>query len=189
VKNAAALPADASPRERILETALRLFYADGLRAVGIDRIIAEAEVAKASFYRYFASKDDLIVAFLRLRHDRWMQWFTGRLEARCAEQGARLERVTEVLQEWFEEPGFRGCAFINTMSEGSVTGEAVSVVQSHKDELLDCLVALARRAGHLHPRRAAEEALLIVEGAIVRAHMTGESRAVSETAARMLARL
>jgi AcrR family transcriptional regulator len=184
-----ALDPDASPRERIVETALRLFYAHGVRAVGIDRIIAESEVAKASFYRYFPSKDDLVVAFLRLRHDRWMAWFVASLETRCAAKGPDFERVAEVLREWFEEPTFRGCAFINAMSEGGHSGEAVSVVQSHKDELQDCLFALARRIGHPQPRRAAEEALLITEGAIVRAHMTGDVKGTVDTTARLLARI
>jgi AcrR family transcriptional regulator len=179
----------AAPRERILETALRLFYANGIRAVGIDRIIAESEVAKASFYRHFPSKDDLVVAFLRLRHDRWMAWFTQGLEAACAARGPAFERVAELLLEWFEEPSFRGCAFINAMTEGGGPGEAISVVQSHKDELQDCLRALARRIGHPHPARAAEEALVIVEGAIVRTQMTGDACGVAAITARLLARL
>ena len=173
------------PRQRILETAMRLFYADGIRAVGIDRLIAESQVAKASFYRHFPSKDDLVLAFLRLQHKRWMNWFAGRLEARCAAAGPAMERAAEVLREWFEEPDFRGCAFINTLAEGSAQGEAISVVQSHKDELQDCLLALARRCGHPQPERAAEDALLIVEGAIVRAHMTGDAGA-ADVARRLL---
>jgi len=176
------------PRERILETAMRLFYAEGIRAVGIDRLIAESRVAKASFYRHFPSKEHLALAFLHHRHERWMAWFARRLEARCAEHGVAMERAAEVLREWFEEPDFRGCAFINTLAEGSAQGEAISVVQSHKDELQDCLQALARRCGHPRPVQAAEEALLIVEGAIVRAHMTGDAGA-ADVAGRLLQRV
>jgi len=176
------------PRERILETAMRLFYAEGIRAVGIDRLIAESQVAKASFYRHFPSKDDLVLAFLRRRHERWMAWFAGRLAARCEAQGDAMERVAEVLGEWFAEDGFRGCAFINTLAEGSARGEAISVVQSHKDELQDTLQALAQRCRHPRPAQAAQEALLVVEGAIVRAQMTGDAR-VAETARRLLQRI
>lgn len=179
----------APPRERIVETALRLFYANGIRGVGIDRIIAESEVAKASFYRHFPSKDDLVVAYLSLRHDRWMAWFTQALEAACTARGPAFERVAEVLLEWFEDPAFRGCAFINAMTEGGTPGEAISVVQSHKDELQDCLLALAQRIGHAQPARAAEEALVIVEGAIVRAQMTGDAKGVAAATGRLLARL
>lgn len=183
------LDPNAAPRERIVETALRLFYANGVRGVGIDRIIAESEVAKASFYRHFPSKDDLVVAYLGLRHDRWMAWFTQSLEDACAARGPAFERVAEVLLEWFEDPAFRGCAFINAMTEGGAPGEAISVVQSHKDELQDCLLALARRVGHAHPVQAAEEALVVVEGAIVRAQMTGDAKGVTATTARLLAKL
>jgi AcrR family transcriptional regulator len=177
----------ASPRQRLLDTALRLFYSEGLN-VGIDRIIAEAGVAKASFYKHFPSKDDLIVAFLRQRHENWMKWFAARLEQLAFQRKPRMKLVAEVLREWFEEPGFRGCAFINAMASGGLAGEAVSVAQSHKDELLDCLRALAGRAGLKAPGELAEEALLIVEGAIVRAHMTGDP-GVAKVAARALARL
>ena len=177
----------ASPRDRILQTALALFYADGLR-VGIDRIIAEAGVAKASFYRYFPAKDDLIQAFLETRHEHWMAWFAGRVDALCTRQPPSLALAAVVLGEWFAEPGFRGCAFINAMADGGLAAPSIGVVQRHKQDLLAYLVALARRAGNPHPADAAEEALLIIEGTIVRAHMTGEP-AVAKTAARMLMRL
>ncbi len=182
-------PIDELPApERILETAVRLFYAEGTRAVGIDRIIAESGVAKASFYRHYPSKDDLVLAYLRLRHQRWMASFADRLEALCASRGNGFERVAEVLQEWFAEPDFRGCAFINLLAEGGPAGEAFSVAQSHKDELQDCLLALAQRIGHARPRQAAEEALMITEGSIVRAQMTGDITAAA-VARRLLARL
>jgi AcrR family transcriptional regulator len=176
-----------SPRQRLLDTALRLFYAEGLN-VGIDRIIAEAGVAKASFYKHFPSKDDLVVAFLRRRHEDWMRWFIARLEKLVSQRGPKMKLVAEVLRQWFEEPGFRGCPFINAMASAGLTGEAVSVAQSHKDELLDCLQGLAKRAGLKAPAAAGEEALLIVEGAIVQAHVTGDP-GVAKVAARALARL
>ena len=177
----------ASPRDRILQTALTLFYADGLR-VGIDRIIAEAGVAKASFYRYFPAKDDLIQAFLEARHEHWMAWFVGRVDALCAQQPPSLALAAVVLEEWFAEPGFRGCAFINAMAEGGLAAPSIGVVQRHKQDLLTYLADLAGRTGNAHPADAAEEALLIVEGAIVRAHMTDDA-GVAKTAARMLMRL
>ena len=177
----------ASPRDRILQTALAVFYADGLR-VGIDRIIAEAGVAKASFYRYFPAKDDLIQAFLEARHEHWMAWFAGRVDALCASRPPSLALAAYVLEEWFAEPGFRGCAFINAMAESSLAPSSVGVVQRHKQDLQTCLARLARLAGARCPEAAAEEALLIVEGAIVRAHTTGDP-ATAAIAARMLARL
>ena len=67
-------------RERILQTALKLFYENGIRATGIDRIIAESGVAKMSFYRYFPSKTDLVAEYLRNLNDLWMEWFTTAVE-------------------------------------------------------------------------------------------------------------
>jgi AcrR family transcriptional regulator len=177
----------ASPRERILDTALALFYAEGLR-VGIDRIIAEAGVAKASFYRHFPAKDDLVQAFLEARHEHWMAWFATRVDALCATRPPSLALAATVLEEWFVEPGFRGCAFINAMAEGGLPARSVGVVQRHKAELLAYLRTLATRSEAPHPAQSAEEALLIIEGSIVRAHMTGDP-SVARTAARMLARL
>lgn len=176
-----------SPRDRILDTALALFYAQGLR-VGIDRIIFEAGVAKASFYRYFPAKDDLVQAFLKARHETWMDWLTQRVDALCTERPPSLALAATALEEWFAEPGFRGCAFINAMAESGLPAESIGVVQRHKTELMAYLQTLAARAKAPHPAEAAEEALLIVEGSIVRAHMTGDP-SVAKTAARMLARL
>jgi AcrR family transcriptional regulator len=181
-------PAATSVRERLLFTAAGLFYREGIRAVGIDRIIAESGTAKASFYRHFKSKEDLVLAYLYLRHDMWMRWFSSRLQRACEQRGRSFERVAEVLGEWFVEPDFRGCAFINVLAEGVPTGEVLSLVQSHKADLQDALLALARELSHPSPLAAAEEALMIVEGAILRAQMTHESSVVT-TARRLFRRL
>lgn len=175
-------------RDRILFTAAGLFYREGVRAVGIDRIIAEAETAKATFYRHFKAKDDLVLAYLYLRHDQWLQWFVDRLGQACDARGLSFERVADVLGEWFGEADFRGCAFINVLSEGVPTGEILSVVQSHKADLQDALEDLARRMSHPRAGQAAEEALIVVEGAIVRAQMTRDE-SVAAVAARLLRRL
>lgn len=175
-------------RDRILFTAAGLFYREGVRSVGIDRIIAEAATAKASFYRHFKSKDDLVLAYLYMRHDMWMQWFASSLERACTQDGPAFERVAQVLGKWFRQPDFRGCSFINVLAEGVPTGEVLSLVQSHKADLQDTLEALARRLGHPEPVAAAEEALMVVEGAIVRAQMTHDL-AVVGIAARLLRRL
>lgn len=177
-----------SVRDRILFVASGLFYREGVRSVGIERIIAEAETAKATFYRHFKSKDDLVLAYLYLRHESWMQWFAGSLQRSMEHSGPSFVRVAEVLGEWFREPDFRGCSFINVLAEGVPTGEVLSLVQSHKADLQDTLEALGRRLGHREPTTAAEEALMIVEGAIVRAQMTHD-HAVVATAARLLRRL
>src|ERR1700759_4123148 len=114
--NTSALPtgvADLAPDARILHTAHDLFYRDGIRATGVDRVIAESGVAKKTFYRYFPSKDDLIVAFLDFRHDNWMTWFRDAL----ARHGGTLSALVPALAEWFGSEAYRGCAFINSVVE------------------------------------------------------------------------
>lgn len=164
-----------SARDRILETASRLFYREGLRATGIDRIIAESGVAKMSFYRSFASKNDLIAEFLRQRHAAWMQRFRTGVESALAAPGADLEVIADVLEEWFREPDFRGCAFINTLAEsGPGNGEDVAIARAHKAELEAYVAELAERLNMPAPLSVAAMAMLIIEGAIVRAQMTGD---------------
>lgn len=169
-----------SARDRILETASRLFYQEGLRATGIDRIIAESGVAKMSFYRHFPSKADLIAAYLNARHDQWMAWFTGEVDERIGKSGRGLEVIADVLGDWFRQPDFRGCAFINTLAEsGAAAGQEQHIAVEHKQQLKAYLEKLARQLGLARPRQTAEMAIVIIEGAIVRAQMTGDKNVVA----------
>jgi len=163
-----------SARDRILNTALKLFYQNGVRATGIDRIIAESGVAKMSFYRNFPSKADLVAAFLHKRHDNWMGWFTSSVERKIAQPNASLSVIADVLQSWFEDPGFRGCAFINTFAEGGpIDSEPNNIAREHKQQLKEFVEKIADRLGLNNPKTVADAAILVIEGAIVRAQMTG----------------
>lgn len=168
-------------RQRILETADRLFYQEGLRATGIDRIIAESGVAKMSFYRHFPSKADLIATFLETRHERWLGWFEHAVDARLGKPGAGLEVIADVLREWFDEADFRGCAFINTVAESGSSNDddASRIALRHKNDLAAYLVTLARRLHLTRPQQVAEAAMIIIEGTIVRAQMTGDAGVVA----------
>ena len=166
-----ALPA----RERILLTAHDLFYADGIRATGIDRVIAASGVTKVTFYRHFPSKDDLVRAFLDHRHARWMAWFVDALGRRGAHERAgdagALLLLADVIAEWFADPAFRGCAFINAVAEvgGSVDG-AAERAREHKREMVEVIAGLLPAA--LPARMAlAQAAALGMDGAIVKAQM------------------
>lgn len=169
-----------SARERILDTAKRLFYRDGLRATGIDRIIAESGVAKMSLYRHFPSKNDLIAAFLAWRHDHWMGWFRAAVDARLA-QRAELGVLADALGEWFAQDEFRGCAFINTVAETGAVEEALHLQQAivHKEELEAYLADVATCLGLTEPAFAAQEAMLCVEGMIVRAQFRRDPQIVA----------
>ena len=108
----------ADGRERILETAYELFSRHGTRAVGVDRIVAEAGAAKMTLYRNFASKDELIVAFLAAREERWTRgWLQAEVERRAQDPAERLLAIFDVFGEWFAREDFEGCSFINVMLE------------------------------------------------------------------------
>ena len=109
--------APSTARDRILDTAFRLFYARGIRAVGVDRIIAESGVAKATFYKYFPAKDDLVVAYL----DRVDGIWSGQLHDAAAAAGPdpadQLVGLFDALGTACRRDGYRGCAFINAAAE------------------------------------------------------------------------
>lgn len=161
--------AEARPaRERILLTAHDLFYRDGIRATGIDRVIAEAGVTKVTFYRHFPSKQLLVEAFLEHRHARWMAWFTDALQR----HGGDVPALVPALREWFAQPPFRGCAFINAVAElGDAHPEALAIARRHKDAMREAIAALlpASRAR----RQQAQALALAVDGAILRAQFDG----------------
>jgi AcrR family transcriptional regulator len=178
-----------SARDRILETAARLFYRDGFRATGIDRIIAESGVAKMSLYRHFASKDELIAAFLDWRHDFWMRWFVEAVEAHFAQRPG-LSAIADALGEWFAQDDYRGCSFINVVAEAGSTGDPghLQAAVSHKQALEQFIAGLASRLGLQSPDAVAADAMLCVEGMIVRYQMTHDA-AVVESGKRVLARI
>lgn len=160
--------ADKPPRERILLTAHDLFYRDGIRATGIDKVIAESGVTKVTFYRQFPSKNDLILAFLNYRHQRWMAWFEDALARHGGRDGGGLAPVSLALAEWFDNPLFRGCAFINSVAElGGAMPDVVAICRDHKQDM-ERVIARLLPDGPMRGRLA-EAAAIAVDGAIIRA--------------------
>lgn len=180
-----------SARDRILETAARLFYRDGYRATGIDRIIAESGVAKMSLYRHFASKNDLIFEYLQRRHDFWMEWFEAGVRQRLT-QRPNLDVLADTLGEWFGTDDYRGCAFINMVAEsGGRPADDPRLLEqavSHKASLQAFVGTIAGDLGLSNPAEVAEEAILCIEGMIVRAQTTHDA-AVVDAGRRTLGRL
>jgi AcrR family transcriptional regulator len=99
-----------TPKTRILRVAQHLFYQNGIRATGIDRIIADSVVAKRTFYRAFPSKEALILAFLEYRHEHWMKWFQTALEQAGAKPGAGIKPLLIAMKTWFSSPTLLVCS-------------------------------------------------------------------------------
>jgi AcrR family transcriptional regulator len=166
---------DLPAKERILRKAHDLFYAEGLRSTGIDRVIAEAGVTKVTFYRHFPSKNDLILAYLNLRHEQWMKWFTEAL-ARHGGTSKGAQALPPVMEEWLRGKAlgdFRGCAFLNGVSEmGPVLPAVVEVTRQHKQQMTDAIEALLPLSEQR--RQTAEALATAVDGAIVRAQYSDD---------------
>ncbi|MBA2114095.1 TetR/AcrR family transcriptional regulator [Bremerella alba] len=160
-------------RQRIVETAERLFYAEGVRAVGIDRIIAEAEVAKMSLYNHFSSKDDLILAVLQYREDKFNAMFEKWMKRHVKAETDRLEAFFAALKDWFKSPGFRGCMFINSCAELADAEHPASKFSAcHKERFHEMLKGImAETAGENAAESLTPAISLMVEGAIVTAVM------------------
>jgi AcrR family transcriptional regulator len=160
-----------SGRERVLETAYKLFSQHGTRAVGVDRIIAESGVAKMTLYRNFASKDDLILAFLERREERWTRgWLQESVESRASTPAERLLAIFDVFGEWFARDDFEGCSFINVMLElddqaSPVRRESVRQLS----EIRGFLGGLAAEAGVADADGFARQWHILMKGCIVAA--------------------
>ena len=167
-------------RQQLLEAAARRFYADGLAATGIDTITAEAGVAKMSLYNNFASKADLVRAYLEARHEEWLGLYRRRLErAHGPREGvlAVFDAYADHAEQAYEH-GFRGCGLLNAAAELPAGDPGRAVVRAHKEEVEDLL------AGHLDgllpgrpadARTLAEHLSFLLEGAVARAGLEGGS--------------
>jgi AcrR family transcriptional regulator len=155
-----------------MQAASTLFYQEGVQNVGIDRIIAESGVAKMSLYNHFKSKDALIAAWLQQRDANWREWFQNTVEAQATDPTERLLAMFDALDEWFSQPDFRGCAFINSSVE-LVDPEhpGYQVAIEHQQAIHDYILQLVKAAEIDNPDVVAEQLLLLVEGAIVVAMM------------------
>jgi len=155
-------------RERILLAAQSLFYQDGIRATGINRLIADSHVTKVTFYRHFSSKDALILEVLEHRHQQWISWFTDALQR----HGGNVGAIVPALSEWFQDENFRGCIFINSVGE-MASPEIINITRRHKQEVQDMIATL------LPPSEQQEldaQALTVaMDGAIIRAQFSQSS--------------
>jgi AcrR family transcriptional regulator len=155
------------PRDRILTAATTLFGDDGVRATGVDALIAAAGVAKATFYRHFPSKDDLVVAWLEDPRTRWLDGVRERAEALADSPADVVPRFFEVLAEWIEAGAYRGCPYLNTAIElRDSSHPAVATVQAYLREIERSLGEVAAAAGARDPERIGTELQVLAAGSI-----------------------
>lgn len=152
-------------KEHILEVAGNLFYQHGIHAVGIDRVIAEAGIAKTSLYRYFSSKDELVKAYLQQRDERFWRELENAL-ADCTNQPqAQLIGMIDWIAQLLEKPTCYGCPFLLTVSEfPEPEHPARQVIERHKQRLCDRIATLAQSAKLKHPQELAGQLMLIIDG-------------------------
>jgi len=161
-------------RQHILDVAGDLFFRNGYRAIGVDTIVKEAGVAKMTLYRYFASKDDLIVAYLEQVNQLFWDWFDEAIEPYADQLRDQLVAVFAALEKLVKSPQCYGCAFLVAASEFpefDSPGHRVALV--HKQAVRDRLRELAGQAGARKPEELADQLLLLMDGSFAAVRMFG----------------
>lgn len=175
-------------RQRILATAFGLFYAHGPRGVGVDRIIADSGVAKATFYKHFPRKDDLVLAYLELVEQTWF----GQLRAAAGAAGAhprdQLVGMFDALGSACRRDGYHGCAFINTAAEAEPGSAVHARTVEHKTVVRRWVADLAQRAEAPDPDLLARQLTVLLDGGLSSGVLDADpdSPAAAKAAARAL---
>lgn len=157
-------------RDALLDAAERLFYEQGIQAVGMDEVRAASGLPLKRIYRFFAAKGDLVVAMLKRRDQRWRASLTAHAEP-VADPRERVLAIFDWLADWFAEPGFRGCAWINAHGELGPSSETVlAEVRSHKQAFHDQIAVWV----HATRLPVVEPIFLLAEGAIMTAGISGD---------------
>jgi AcrR family transcriptional regulator len=170
VSDTAQGPVPRGPRERILETAYELFSRRGVRDVGVDEVIAHAGVAKATLYAHYPSKDDLVLAFLEEREQRWTVAFVvteGQRRGTTPEE--QLLAIFDAFDEWFHRDDFEACSFVKLLLEMGAEHTAGRASIRHLDNIRSILHGLAQEAGLREADSFARSLQLLMEGSIVAA--------------------
>lgn len=158
------------PRERILSTACELFARRGVRDVGIDQIVRDSGVARATVYRYFPSKDELVLAFLQRREE---QWTYEAIEAEAARRGPTAEQqllaIFDIFDEWFHREDFEACSFINVLLEMGVDHPLGQASIGYLRNIRQMIERLAAAAGLSQPAEFAKSWHILMKGSIISA--------------------
>jgi AcrR family transcriptional regulator len=162
--------AERGARQRILDSAYELFARRGIRAVGVDEVIERAGVAKATLYRHFPSKDDLVVAFLELREQRWtLAWVESEARRRGSTPEEQLLAIFDLFDEWFHRDDFEACSFINVLLEMGPTHPVGRASIVHLENIRSVVSRLAEEAALRDPESFARSWHILMKGSIVSA--------------------
>jgi AcrR family transcriptional regulator len=174
-------------RERILDTAYELFARRGVRAVGVDEVIERAGVAKATLYRHFPSKDELVLAFLERREQRWtLDWVEAEARRGGSTPEEQLLAIFDAFDGWFRRDDFEACSFINVMLEMGPEHPASRASIKHLENIRSIVRRLAEEAGLRDPDSFARSWHILMKGSIVSA-AEGDTEAAQR--AKSMARL
>ena len=172
-------PPKETGRERLLTAAMELFYRRGFQTVGLDQVIEAAGVSKTTFYKHFESKDELMLAAVRL-YDEWEMGAWGRAVQELADDdpAAQLLGFFDVAERWFNDPGFGGCLFINTAAQFPDANDPVHrAAAKHKRDNRDAWRDLARLAGAADPETFADQYTALFEGMLILRQVHGRNDA------------
>lgn len=168
-------------RERVLDAAERLYYARGIQSVGMDELRQAAGVSLKRLYQCFPSKRELVETYLRRRDARWRAALAGYVTRAAVAPEDRPLAVFDRLREWFAEPGFRGCAFLNAFGELGAVEEGVrTAARDHKAAVHSYIAGLVEEAGVPEPAVVAGRLVLLMDGAIAAAALTGDPEAARQ---------
>jgi len=176
-------------RQRLIDVGVQRFYRDGFRNVGIDQILNEVGISKTAFYKHFESKEDLMLAALEDNNCRVQEMFRGLMrELGGASAVGQLNALMDVVERIVDTEGFQGCIFVNAAIEFPLAHEPAHLAAARSKQAIEELVCeVAMQAGAADPRILAKELCLIMEGAYVTRHVTGDKQAAE--IARRVARL
>jgi AcrR family transcriptional regulator len=167
-------------RDRLVESAIRRFYRDGFRNVGIDQILADVGISKTAFYKHFESKEDLMLAALEMQNC----WLQDTFRAMIRQRGGptaigQLSALMDVVASIIESDDYQGCIFVNAAMEFPLPHDPAHQLACKNKQAIEGIVSrLAEEAGADDPRSLAQELCMIMEGAYVTRQVTGSQQTV-----------
>ena len=170
-----------SKRDILIDTARDLFVAHGFHAVGVDTILRKAGISKRTLYKHFRSKEDLILAVIRHYDETFRNYLMREVEARGDTAYEQLLAVFDVAEQWFSEANFHGCIAVKAIGEYSEKNKAIQRSCEEFIRLIgEYIEGLATKAGARDPERLARELVLLFEGAIVMAVVSGNPKVAQQ---------